>query len=121
MNKIIKNLVETHYNLTSLILSIKSRNDIDNDKVNLDDYEIAYLDDSYVNVVATLDNLMISNTITSIALKSYYTQILKRKLDCIFNIVNKSSTANELFAIANEYKTCLDILDKTKDIHSVLL
>ena len=144
MKEIIENLVETHYNLTSLILSIKQHDD----EVNLEDYEIKYINDSYLNVVKALETLIVSNAVTTTVLKSYYTQILKRKLelmfdecdempislddeesmlkkiDDIYNVdIDESLTADEcvLLDLAVEYKICLNVLDKIEDVYSTLL
>ena len=144
MKEIIENLVETHYNLTSLILSIKQHDD----EVNLENYEIKCINDSYLNVIKALDTIIVSNVITLTTLKSYYTQILKRKLelmfdecddipisldneesmlkkiDDIYNVsIDESLTADEcvLLDLAVEYKSCLDDLDKIEDVYSKLL
>lgn len=144
MNEIIKNLVETHYNLVALILSIKQHDD----EVNLENFEITHINNSYLNVVKALETLIVSNVVTLKTLKSYYIQLIKRKsywvfdeCDDIFKLLdneeamlkkyeeiynaamNEILTPNEsiLLESVTEYKTCLDVLNKTKDIYSTLL
>lgn len=144
MNEIIKNLVETHYNLVALILSIKQHDD----EVNLENFEITHINNSYLNVVKALETLIVSNVVTLKTLKSYYIQLIKRKsywvfdeCDDIFKLLdneeamlkkyeeiynaamNEILTPNEsiLLESVTEYKTCLDVLNKTKDIYSTFL
>lgn len=143
MNEIIENLVETHYNLVALILSLKQC-----DKVNLELFEITYINNSYLNVVKALETLIASNVVTLKTLKSYYIQLIKGKstwyfdeCDDIFKLFDDEEallkkykeiynaamteilTPNEaiLLESVNEYKMCLDVLNKTKDVYSTLL
>ncbi len=144
MNEIIENLVETHYNLVALILSIKQHDD----EVNLELFEITHINNSYLNVVKALETLIASNVVTLKTLKSYYIQLIKRKpywyfdeCDDIFKLFDDEEallkkykeiynaamteilTPNEsiLLESVTEYKTCIDVLDKTKDVYSTLL
>ena len=80
MNEIIENLVETHYNLVALILSLKQC-----DKVNLELFEITYINNSYLNVVKALETLIASNVVTLKTLKSYYIQLIKGKSTWYFD------------------------------------
>lgn len=143
MNEIIENLVETHYNLVALILSLKQH-----DKINLELFEITHINNSYLNVVKALETLIASNVVTLKTLKSYYIQLIKGKSTWIFDecddifklfddeeallkkykeIYNAAMTEiltpNEatLLESVNEYKMCLDVLNKTKDVYSTLL